>query len=358
MTSCAACWPKPRLTRSGPKPDYSPYAHQRDGRIAAALPLRLVDGLTVQPPGAVLKADGTPYTVFTPFSRAWKVRPDGGDPRPAPDHIPTPPDVPGDPIPAEPALAAGVPFPPGEAEAARRLAAFLAAKIGTYGADRDRLDRAGTSSLSPYLRFGMLSARQAVAAARRASGDAPDEAAADGADRWLNELIWREFYVHVLAHFPHVRREAFRPALRDIPWRNDEAEFAAWRDGRTGYPVVDAGMRQLMATGWMHNRARMIMASFLTKDLLVDWRWGEALLHAAPRGWRSGGQQRRLAVGGRDGHGRRALLPRLQPGRCRGASSIRRVITCGAGCRSWRHCPRRPFMRRGNCPRQSNAAGA
>jgi deoxyribodipyrimidine photo-lyase len=121
----------------------------------------------------------------------------------------------------------------------------------------------------------MLSARQAAAAAPLAMERAPDAAARQGAETWLNELIWREFYIHILHHFPHVRRHSFRPELEAIPWANDEAAFAAWCAGRTGYPVVDAAMRQLAETGWIHNRARMIVASFLVKDLLIDWRWGE-----------------------------------------------------------------------------------
>jgi deoxyribodipyrimidine photo-lyase len=123
--------------------------------------------------------------------------------------------------------------------------------------------------------MGMISARQAVATAWTAIEAAPDPAAERSAETWLNELIWREFYVHILAHFPHVRRMAFREGLRDVPWRNDRTEFEAWCAGRTGYPVVDAAMRQLVQTGWLHNRARMIVASFLSKDLLIDWRWGE-----------------------------------------------------------------------------------
>ena len=120
----------------------------------------------------------------------------------------------------------------------------------------------------------MLSARQAAVAALD-SGREGGEAARQGAETWLNELIWREFYMAILYHFPHVLEQAFREDLRDILWRNDPADFAAWCEGRTGYPVVDAAMRQLVQTGWMHNRARMIAASFLVKDLLVDWRWGE-----------------------------------------------------------------------------------
>jgi deoxyribodipyrimidine photo-lyase len=121
----------------------------------------------------------------------------------------------------------------------------------------------------------MLSARQAVVAALRAAGSAPDAAARKGVDTWLNEIIWREFYMAILYHYPFVLQEAFRPQLRDIRWSADQAAYSAWCDGLTGYPVVDAAMRQLVQTGWMHNRARMIVASFLVKDLLIDWRWGE-----------------------------------------------------------------------------------
>jgi len=137
------------------------------------------------------------------------------------------------------------------------------------------MDLNGTSGLSPYLRFGMLSAKQAAWAAREADARAKDAVARQGAETWLNELIWREFYAMILYRFPHVLRTAFRPALRSIHWRDDPAGFPAWAEGRTGYPVVDAAMRQLNATGWMHNRARMIVASFLVKDLLIDWQQGE-----------------------------------------------------------------------------------
>ncbi|MBN1180634.1 MAG: FAD-binding domain-containing protein, partial [Anaerolineae bacterium] len=149
------------------------------------------------------------------------------------------------------------------------------APVYRYDASRDRMDWEGTSTLSPYLRFGMLSARQAAVAALAARAAAPTTAARTSADVWLNELIWREFYAHILAHFPHVLERSFRPKYDAIPWANDTDTFAAWCEGRTGFPVVDAAMRQLNRTGWMHNRARMVAASFLVKDLLVDWRWGE-----------------------------------------------------------------------------------
>jgi deoxyribodipyrimidine photo-lyase len=171
------------------------------------------------------------------------------------------------PFPDAPAPAA---FPAGEAEAQRRLDAFLSGPIVAYATQRDRMDLAGTSLLSPYLRFGMLSARQAALAA----GAVPAEAQV-GAAAWLNELIWREFYLGMLENFPQVLHASFKPALRAIPWRHAPSELQAWQQGQTGYPVVDAAMRQLLATGWMHNRARMIVASFLVKNLLINWQSGE-----------------------------------------------------------------------------------
>lgn len=262
--------------------DFSPYARRRDTTIARSHPLSLVGGVSVHPPAAVHKADGSPYTVFTPFSKAWKSlplpRPDSL--LPAPRQISTPVNLVSDPIPTEPTLPAAVPFPPGEAEAQRRLRLFVdrstaPAKIETYADQRNQLDLAGTSQLSPYLRFGMLSARQAAAAAVEAMDQAPTATARQSAETWLNELIWREFYIAILHYFPQVRQSSFRPEFNHIPWRNDPQAFAAWTEGRTGYPVVDAAMRQLVESGWMHNRARMIVASFLVKDLLVDWRRGE-----------------------------------------------------------------------------------
>ena len=264
--------------------DYWPYARRRDARVAAALPLHLAAGVTIHPPEAVLKQDGKPYTVFTPFSRAWKARPVPGAALPAPSSLPAVPPLDSLPIPDEPEFAPAqtmtlaAPFLPGEAEAWRRLQAFVGGDdpaIYRYGTGRDRPDLAGTSQLSPYLRFGMLSARQAAASALAAIDSAPDIQARSGATAWLNELIWREFYLSIQYHFPETEQASFRAGLRGIAWDNDETAFAAWCQGRTGYPIVDAAMRQLAQTGWMHNRARMIVASFLVKDLLIDWRWGE-----------------------------------------------------------------------------------
>ena len=260
--------------------DSSPYARQRDVRVAERLPLQLVGSPVLRPPGTVLKTNGEPYTVFTPFSRRWRSFPPPrlGDILPAPDQIPGPPGVQSLPIPDEPALPSAVPFPPGEAEAQRRLNAFASgrdAPVYRYAQARDRMDLDGTSCLSPYLRFGMISARQAMAAAYEAIEAAPNGESRKGAETWLTELIWREFYTAILYHFPHVETQSFRANLQSIAWRNEEGAFGAWCDGRTGYPIVDAAMRQLRQTGWMHNRARMIVASFLVKDLLIDWRWGE-----------------------------------------------------------------------------------
>jgi deoxyribodipyrimidine photo-lyase len=260
--------------------DVWPYGTERDAHVATTLPLHLTGGLTVHPPDAVLKADGTPYVVFNPFSHKWKALPPPafGNILPAPERIATPPDIASLPIPSEPTPPSEVPFPPGEAEAQRRLDTFLSSDdppVYNYAEVRDRMDLDSTSRLSPYLRFGMLSARQAAAMAGLARELAPSPEARQSVETWLNELIWREFYQAILHHFPYVLEQSFRPNLQAIHWENSEATFAAWCEGRTGYPVVDAAMRQLTHSGWMHNRARMIAASFLVKDLLVDWRWGE-----------------------------------------------------------------------------------
>ena len=260
--------------------DHSPYAIRRDDALAELLPLELVDGVTLRPPGAIRKADGTPYTVFTPYSKAWKAAcpPSRSDILPAPAHLHTPIEPASEALPVAPGKRAGTHFPASEAEAIRRLGAFVngdAAPIYDYANTRNRPDVDGTAQLSPYMRFGMLSPRMAALAAYTAMSRAPSADAARSAESWLNELIWREFYVQILDAFPHVRSGAFRPVYNEIDWLDDEQAFAAWCDGRTGYPIVDAAMRQLRATGWIHNRLRMIVASFLVKDLLIDWRQGE-----------------------------------------------------------------------------------
>ena len=255
--------------------DISPYARQRDSRVMHELPLTLTPGITVHPAERLRKPDGTPYTVFTPFSRIWHSLPFPNKPLPAPERLSALPPFNNLGVPDLPGYSIKDVFPAGEVEAQRRLVKFSDSIINRYAEDRNRMDLDGTSGLSPYLRFGMLSARQAAWAAREAEAFAGDTTTRQGAETWLNELIWREFYAAILYHFPYVRQTAFRPELRNIPWRDDAVGFNAWAEGRTGYPVVDAAMRQLNATGWMHNRARMVTASFLTKDLLIDWRQGE-----------------------------------------------------------------------------------
>jgi deoxyribodipyrimidine photo-lyase len=254
--------------------DSSPYARQRDQRVSQNVALSLFPGVTAHPPSAVLKTDGTPYTIFTPYSRAWKALP-----LPSPLSAPVPDFFP--PLPAGietlplPEYSPVPGFPASEAEAQRRLDEFARGPIYAYAEARNQLAQPGTSNLSPYLRFGMLSPRQAVAASVRALVDAHTSTERRGCETWLGELIWREFYTAILYHFPEVLKTAFKPSMRDLVWRDDAALLHAWQEGLTGYPVVDAAMRQLTQTGWMHNRTRMITASFLVKDLLINWQEGE-----------------------------------------------------------------------------------
>ena len=254
--------------------DFTPYATKRDERIAAALPFVRVHGQTVIHPLLVQKSDGKPYTVFTPFSRAWKALLNQDL-----TSIPTPKQIPSPILPKSDALPqceGSQLFPSGERVALQRLSLFAESAIFQYNEQRNRVDLDGTSSLSPYLRFGMISLRQAVMAAKQAELRASQlGVSTQGAATWLNELIWREFYISILFHFPYVSKKAFNPKYQNIQWSNNTAEFEAWKVGRTGMPIVDAAMRQLLATGWMHNRARMIVASFLVKDLLINWQWGE-----------------------------------------------------------------------------------
>lgn len=267
--------------------DYEPYSRERDAAVNEAMTARGVvvetenDHLLAEP-GDVLAKGGAPYTVFTPYKRVWFERA-LDEPLDAPEQLPAVPEtVTSDGLPADP-NAEGVPVPlagqqprvtGGEAEARRWLDAFVAECAGDYKAERDFPAREGTSRLSAYLRMGVLSPRRAVSDVRkRRAGLGKD--GATGVDAWMSELAWRDFYYQILWHFPHVAGGAFRPAFNDVQWENDERLFQAWCEGKTGYPFVDAGQRQMNAEAWMHNRARMVTASFLTKDLLIDWRRGE-----------------------------------------------------------------------------------
>ncbi|NTV84594.1 MAG: deoxyribodipyrimidine photo-lyase [Bacteroidales bacterium] len=245
--------------------DYEPYANERDMKVGQILRERQIIFITCKDQvifekNEVVKDSGEPYTVFTPFSKKWKttffetgiVNYSSEN---LMDHF-----VKISPLPI-PGLAS-IGFAANLAEIPSREPDITIIK--DYNLTRDFPATRGTSRLGIHLRFGTISIRQLV------------KIAASTNEVYLNELIWREFYMMILWHFPHVAERSFKPQYDRIPWRNDEVKFAAWCEGRTGYPIVDAGMRQLNQTGYMHNRVRMITASFLTKHLLTDWRWGEA----------------------------------------------------------------------------------
>jgi deoxyribodipyrimidine photo-lyase len=245
--------------------------------------LRLLPDLHLVLPASLVTEAGRPFAVYTPFSRRWREA-DKAPPVSEPVHVPTPSAVFG---PAVPSigfeLEGSGPNPPGGAREGRALwKAFRLGGLARYAADRDFPALSGTSRLSPHLRFGTVGVRRLLAEARADWREA-DAVGRKSIDAFVGELAWREFYASILAAFPRVLTGGFRPEFERFPWvAGEEAEerFAVWRDGRTGYPLVDAGMRQLMHEGWMHNRVRMIVASFLTKHLLVDWRRGEALFRS------------------------------------------------------------------------------
>jgi deoxyribodipyrimidine photo-lyase len=264
--------------------DITPFARRRDEAVLRAAEKHGAEVLSRQNhvvfrAGDILTASGSPYSVYSPYRKSWWKR-WREDPR-RPIRMPRlPPPIPGfaaDSMaePREFGLAAGGSEIPtgGEEAAKRRLTGFLERAAGRYHEDRDRPDRDGTSRLSPYLRFGALSVRQCFDSGEDAAASEP--ALQQGVAKWLDELIWREFYSAILEHHPRVLRESYRREYDALVWNDDPKGFEAWCEGRTGFPIVDAGMHQLRATGWMHNRVRMIVASFLTKDLLIDWREGE-----------------------------------------------------------------------------------
>lgn len=259
------------------EPDYSPYAIKRDAKAALTLPVEFVGSPAFFPPGLILKNDNSPYTIFTPFSRIWKSLPISFPEKfTSPEIIPTL-QYPSD-IPPEQLSGNIIPeFIPTEDEGKLKLSTFLQSSnpplIYSYVDKRNALSEISTSRLSPYLRFGLISIRQVVKDANACIANSPTTLAKRSAEEWLNELIWRDFYIHTLYHFPQSENNNFRNIY--VAWRNDDREFDAWCQGKTGYPIVDAAMRQLNTLGWIPNRARMIVASFLTKDLLIDWRWGE-----------------------------------------------------------------------------------
>lgn len=265
--------------------DYEPDSLRRDHRVTEALAAAGVGFVARKDSVAwegreVLTAAGAPYTVFTPYARAWKAR---RSPAPVPRLGPAKsrwPAVGQASIPKGPGelrLPAVLDLPPGGEHAGlARLRDFLEQAVWAYAENRDypALD-GGVSGLSPHLRLGTVGIRTVLAQLAAARPDTDGAGSERGRQIWLNELIWREFYCQILANFPEVAARAFRPEYDQIQWPGPDAHFDAWAAGRTGYPLVDAAMRCLNATGRMHNRLRMVTAMFLVKDLLVSWRRGE-----------------------------------------------------------------------------------
>ena len=266
--------------------EYPLNEQRRDDAVTRAfreqnLAVHIHHGGTLMPPGSVLTEAGEPYTVYSPFKRRWFSRSDPSvhEPLPKPRTQRRPTGVDDSPLPDQ---TDGVPrtrvaerWPAGSAEATRRLEAFMARRAGRYHDDRNFPGIDGTSTLSPYLSVGAISARRCLHAAVEAN-HGKLQSGRPGLKSWIEELIWRDFYRHVTAQFPHVScGHAFRRELDGLPWRQAPDDLDAWKQGRTGYPLVDAAMRQLAETGWMHNRLRMITAMFLCKHLLLDWHHGE-----------------------------------------------------------------------------------
>ena len=251
--------------------DYAPYPVRRDLEVAQwaedqGISFSLHEDHVILPPESVLKDDGTPYTVFTPYSRKWHrvLESMDGVPLDTVDCLEQGSWA-NSPLRALPTLQEmGFDEESGNPEGWTAFDhALQPDTIRAYAERRDTPSIMGTTRMSLHLRFGTVSIRHLAALGMKHS------------EKWLTELIWREFYQSILHHFPHSASDAFRPKYDRIPWRHDEAGFDAWCRGKTGYPLVDAGMRELNATGFMHNRVRMVVASFLCKHLLIDWRWGE-----------------------------------------------------------------------------------
>jgi deoxyribodipyrimidine photo-lyase len=269
-----------RVTRVVAMRWVEPFARERDRRVVARLevPFELFEGETLAKPGTLRTGSGEPFSVFTAFSKSFARNVSVDPPLPAPRALP--------PLPSEvasfesselPSLnSLGIEHNPrvvagGESAAHSRLQSFLDGAAAEYADARDRLDLSSTSRFSQDLKFGTLSVRSVWDAASRALERAPRALA-----KFRNELVWREFTHSTLWDRPELLSEPFRREFRDFPWSFDEARFEAWTSGRTGYPIVDAAARQLLSEGYVHNRARMVAASFLTKHLLTHYRYGEA----------------------------------------------------------------------------------
>jgi len=245
--------------------DYEPYARERDEALREYLQTESISfqtfkDQTIFEKEEITKADGKPYTVFTPYFRQWRNKLDDFYLKAYPvkkylkNLLQTKPLN----FPKLSALGFG-------ASELNFPSADFKDKLSGYEQRRDYPGDDATTHLGLHLRFGTVSIREAARTA-----------IAEDAQKWLSELAWRDFYMMILWHFPHTVSKSFKPAYDNIRWRNNEKEFEAWKNGKTGYPIVDAGMNQLNETGYMHNRVRMVVGSFLTKHLLIDWRWGEA----------------------------------------------------------------------------------
>ncbi|MEL7142068.1 MAG: FAD-binding domain-containing protein [Cyanobacteria bacterium J06643_4] len=274
--------------------DVEPYSRARDTDVANALKEKDIERSTqywdqlLHPPDALKTGGGDPYKVYTPFWRKWNQQPKQ-------EPVAILADVTGL-SPHEKAVANnagnielpsakdlgygwenGFLLEPGEAAALAQLETFCDDQraIAEYDEQRNYPANPGTSALSAALKFGTLGIRTVWQYAADAYSRARSEETHTNIQTWQKEIAWREFYQSVMFHFPELAEGPYRDPLKDFPWDNDKDLFQAWCNGKTGYPIVDAAMRQLNETGWMHNRCRMIVASFLTKDLIIDWRWGE-----------------------------------------------------------------------------------
>lgn len=269
---------------------YEPVETAHDTTLKTALG---DDGLVVESfagnllrePWSLAKRDGTPYRVFTPFYRELQASTPVDMPLPAPDALPPlPVTLPASLTPADLDLLPEIPwdtnFPshwqPGETGAWRRLEAFTRDAMADYPDNRDRPDLPDTSRLSPHLHFGEISPRQLRQFIEEDSRHRDEPGLVAAAEAWLRQLAWREFGHHLLWHFPDTAKHPLDRRFENFPWREDPAGLHAWQTGQTGIPLVDAGMRELWATGWMHNRVRMVVASLLTKNLLLPWQAGAA----------------------------------------------------------------------------------
>ncbi len=266
---------------------YEPAIIARDKEIKTTL---RASGLTAESfnaqllfePWTVQTKTSTPYKVFTPFYRACLALPEPSAPQPAPKQIGQPGAMPTSSKLEELALLPKIPWDKGlrstwnsgEAASATTLDRFLEKALDDYLEGRDRPGVEGTSRLSPYLHFGEISPRRVWHVIRAAMADHKDQSFRQSAEGYLRELIWREFAYHLLFHFPHTPTAPLNKSFERFPWGKQPKALKAWQKGRTGYPIVDAGMRQLWTTGWMHNRVRMIVGSFLIKDLLISWQDG------------------------------------------------------------------------------------